>query len=40
MAREVCFYGRSGEVEDRVKVDAGDGDWALACPTCGHLERL
>ncbi len=38
--REVCFCGRQGEVEDREPVYAGDGEWALACPGCGHLDRL
>lgn len=38
--RETCFCGRSGEVEYREPVYAGDGEWALACPACGHLDHL
>jgi hypothetical protein len=38
--REVCFCGRVGEVEDRVPTYGRDGDWGLACPACGHLDRL
>ena len=38
--REVCFCGRQGDVEDREPVYAGDGEWGLACPSCGHLDRL
>ena len=37
---EVCFCGREGEIEDREPVALGDGDWGLACPRCGHLDRL
>jgi hypothetical protein len=40
MAREVCFCGWEGEIEDREPVYAGDGEWGLRCPTCGHLDRL
>jgi hypothetical protein len=40
MAREVCFCGWVGEIADREPVYAGDGDWGLSCPTCGHLDRL
>ena len=38
--REVCFCGWSGEVADREPIYAGDGEWGLACPVCGHLDRL
>ncbi len=38
--REVCFCGREGALEDREPVYAGDGDWGLVCPDCGHLDRL
>jgi hypothetical protein len=40
MAREICFCGWVGEVEDRVPVYVGDGEWGLSCPMCGHLDRL
>lgn len=40
MAREVCFCGWEGEMEDRVPLYAGDGEWGLACPDCGHLDLL
>ena len=38
--REVCFCGWAGQVADREPVYLGDGEWGLACPTCGHLDRL
>ncbi len=38
--REACFCGRIGEVEDREPVYAGEGEWGLACPACGHLDHL
>jgi hypothetical protein len=38
--REVCFCGWAGVIEDRAPVYAGDSEWGLACPTCGHLDRL
>ena len=38
--REACFCGRVGEVEDREPVYAGEGEWGLGCPACGHLDRL
>jgi hypothetical protein len=38
--REVCFCGRVGEIADREPVYAGDGEWGLACPACGHLDRM
>ena len=38
--REVCFCGWAGDVADRAPVYAGDGDWGLECPGCGHLDRL
>lgn len=37
---EVCFCGWAGETADRAPVYAGDGEWGLACPTCGHLDLL
>ena len=37
---EVCFCGREGEIVDREPVYLGDGEWGLACPDCGHLDRL
>ena len=39
-AREICFCGWVGELEDREPVNAGDGEWGLDCPLCGHLDRL
>ena len=38
--REVCYCGRSGEVEDREPVWAEDNRQALRCPGCGHLDYL
>ncbi len=38
--REVCFCGWSGEIADREPIYAGDGEWGLTCPGCGHLDRL
>ena len=38
--REVCYCGWSGEIVDREPIYAGDGEWGLACPGCGHLDRL
>jgi hypothetical protein len=40
MAREICFCGWVGEVEDREPVYAGAGEWGLRCPMCGHVDRL
>jgi hypothetical protein len=40
MARESCFCGWVGELEDRELVYTGDGEWGLGCPMCGHLDRL
>ena len=40
MARESCFCGWVGELEDRELVYAGDGESGLSCPECGHLDRL
>lgn len=40
MAREICFCGWVGELEDREPVYAGDGEWGLGWPMCGHLDRL
>jgi hypothetical protein len=38
--REVCYCGRTSELEDRMPVVTGDGARALACPACGHEDRL
>lgn len=35
-----CYCGRTGEVEERKPVYLGDGEHALRCPDCGHLEDL
>lgn len=40
MNREVCFCGREGAIEEREPIYLGDGDWGLACPDCGHVDRL
>lgn len=40
MARESCFCGWAGELEDREPVYSGDGDEGLRCPMCGHVDRL
>jgi hypothetical protein len=39
--QEVCYCGRTGEVEDREPVIDGEGG-ALRCPNdeCGHIDRL
>lgn len=39
--REVCYCGRTGEIEDREPVIDGEGG-ALRCPNedCGHLDHL
>jgi uncharacterized Zn finger protein len=38
--REVCFCGRSGEIEDREPVATEDGGTALRCPECGHVDPI
>jgi hypothetical protein len=38
--REICFCGRSGEVEDREPVSLDGGERALVCPDCGHIDRV
>jgi len=40
--REVCYCGRTGEIEDPQPILDGDGRWALRCPNeaCGHLDYL
>ena len=38
--REACFCGWAGDVEDREPVYAGDGEWGLRCPNCGHADLL
>jgi len=40
MARESCFCGWVGELEDRELVYADAGERGLGCPMCGHLDRL
>jgi hypothetical protein len=37
---EVCFCGRTGALAEREPIYLGDGDWGLAGPRCGHLDRL
>jgi hypothetical protein len=38
--REICFCGRVGEVEDREPVVLEDGETALRCPGCGHVDHV
>ena len=38
--RETCYCGRTGDLEDREPVYLGDGEHALRCPGCGHLDDL
>ena len=38
--QEICFCGWSGDVVDRDPIPTRDGEWALACPACGHIDRL
>ena len=38
--QEACYCGRVGEIEDREPIVDGDGQEALRCPKCGHLEHL
>jgi hypothetical protein len=38
--QEACFCGRAGALADREPTYAGDGEWGLACPACGRLDRL
>ncbi len=37
---ESCYCGRTGEISDRRPVVTEDGERALGCPDCGHLEYL
>ena len=37
---EICFCGRSGELEDREPVLDARTRWMLRCPDCGHLDDL
>lgn len=37
---EICYCGRVGEVEERMPVIDGDGNEALECRECGHLDHL
>ena len=36
--REVCYCGRTAELEDRQPILDGDGRWVLICPECGHVD--
>ena len=38
--REACFCGRVGEIENREPFTSGNGDRALRCSGCGHLDHL
>ena len=38
--REVCYCGRSGNVEDRDPLWGEVDIEALRCPRCGHLDYL
>ncbi len=38
--KEDCFCGRAGDLEHREPVFDRDGERALRCPGCGHLEYL
>lgn len=38
--REICFCGRSGEVEDREPVPLEGGEAGLRCPDCGHTDPV
>jgi hypothetical protein len=38
--QEICFCGRSGEVEDRKPVSLENGERALECPECGDIDRV
>ena len=38
--REVCYCGRTGELEDRQPILDGAGRWVLICPECGHADDL
>ena len=37
---ETCFCGWTGALTEREPTYLGYGDWGLACPRCGHLDRL
>jgi hypothetical protein len=37
---DICFCGHAGRLADREPIYAGDGEWGLLCPACGHLDRL
>jgi len=38
--KEDCFCGGENDLEYREPVFDGDGERALRCPGCGHLEYL
>ncbi|MBA3475043.1 MAG: hypothetical protein H0T57_17780 [Rubrobacter sp.] len=38
--KEYCFCGGEDDLEYREPVLDGDGEQALRCPGCGHLEYL
>lgn len=37
--QEVCYCGRTGEIEERKPVRGG-GELALRCPDCGHPDHM
>jgi hypothetical protein len=37
---EACFCGWIGNLAEREPAYLGDGDWGLACPRCGRVDRL
>lgn len=38
--KEACLCGSANDLEHREPVLDGDGERALRCPGCGHLEYL
>lgn len=38
--REICFCGRSGEIEDREPVFLKDSETGFRCPDCGHTDPV
>ncbi len=38
--KELCFCGRSGEIEDREPILYAESRWALRCPECGRVDYL
>jgi len=37
---EVCYCGRTGNIEDREPILSSHGRQSLRCPYCGHLDSL